>query len=90
VLNRFGLRTLSIYGQFRNKITFYPIIEGAYVNTKNWYRKETELWAKFGRRAPFDKKLSSKYSVKTSAVGSASSFGKRAVSRLEEEAFGKA
>jgi hypothetical protein len=52
--------------------------------------KETELWAKFGRRAPFDKKLSSKYSVKTSAVGSASSFGKRAVSRLEEEAFGKA
>jgi hypothetical protein len=34
VLNRFGLGTLSIYGQFRNKITFYPVIEGAYVNTK--------------------------------------------------------
>jgi hypothetical protein len=34
VLNGFGLETLSIYGQFRNKITFYPVIEGAYVNTK--------------------------------------------------------
>jgi uncharacterized protein (DUF488 family) len=59
------------------------------VNTKNWHRKETDLWVEFDRRAPFGKKLSSKYSVKTSAVGSASSFGRRAVSRLEEEAFGK-
>jgi hypothetical protein len=50
VLNGFSLRTLSIYGQFRNKIIFYPIIEGAYVNTKNWYRKGTDLWAEFGRR----------------------------------------
>jgi hypothetical protein len=61
VLNGFGLRTLSIYGQFWNKITFYPIIEGAYVNTKNWYREETNLWAEFGRRAPFRRRFSSKY-----------------------------
>jgi hypothetical protein len=90
VLNRFGLSTLSIYGQFRNKITFYPVIEGAYVNTKNWYREETDLWDEFGRRAPFGKRFSSKLSVRTSAVGSASSFGRRAVSHLEEEAFGNA
>jgi hypothetical protein len=83
VLNRFSLGTLSIYGQFRNKITFYPVIEGAYVNTKNWYREETDLWAEFGRRAPFGKRFSSKHSVKVSAVGSTSSFGRRAVSRLE-------
>jgi hypothetical protein len=38
VLNRFGLRTFSIYGQFWNKIILYPVIEGAYVNTKNWYK----------------------------------------------------
>jgi hypothetical protein len=82
------MRTLSIYGQFQNKITFYPVIEGAYVNTKHWYREETDLWAEFGRRAPFGKRFSSKHSVKTSAVGSTSSFGKRAVSLLEEEAFG--
>jgi hypothetical protein len=43
VLNGFGLEMLSIYGQFRNKITFDPVIEGAYVNTKNWYRKE-RVW----------------------------------------------
>jgi hypothetical protein len=57
------------------------------VNTKNWYREETDLWAEFGRRAPFGKRFSSKHSVKASAVGSTSSFGRRAVSRLEEEAF---
>jgi hypothetical protein len=73
---------------FGIKSPFYPVIEGAYVNTKNWYREETDLWAEFGRRAPFGKKFSSKYSVKTSAVGSASSFGRRIVSRLEEAAFG--
>jgi hypothetical protein len=43
VLNGFRLGTLSIYGQFRNKTTFYPVNEGAYVNTKNWYREETDL-----------------------------------------------
>jgi uncharacterized protein with von Willebrand factor type A (vWA) domain len=87
VSNGFGLKTLSIYDQFRNKITFYPVIEGAYVNTKNWYREETDLWVEFGRRAPFGKRFSSKHSVKTHAVGSTSSFGRRAVSCLEEEAF---
>jgi hypothetical protein len=76
VLNGFGLRTLSIYGQFWNKIIFYPVIEGAYVNTKNWYREETDLWAKFGGKAPFGKRFSLKQSVKASAVGSMSSFGK--------------
>jgi hypothetical protein len=79
VLNGFSLRTLRIYGQFRNKITFYPVIEAAYVNTKNWYREETGLWAEFGRRVPFGKRFSSKHSVKTSAVGSTSSFGRGAV-----------
>jgi hypothetical protein len=86
VLNRFGLRTLSIYGQFRNKIILYPVIEGAYVNTKNWYREETDLWAD-GRRAPFGRRSSSKHSVKASAVGSTSSFGRRAVPRLKEESI---
>jgi hypothetical protein len=88
VLNGFGLETLSIYGQFRNKITFHPVIEGAYVNTKNWYRKETGLWDEFGKETTFGKKFSSRHSVKMPAVGSTPSFGRRAVLRLEEEAFG--
>jgi hypothetical protein len=53
VLSVFDLETLSIYGQFQNKITLYPVIEGAYVNTKNWYREATDLWAEFGRKVPF-------------------------------------
>jgi hypothetical protein len=57
------------------------------VNTKNWYRKETDLWAEFGKRAPFGRRFSSKHSVKMPAVGSTPSFGRRTVSRLEEEAF---
>jgi uncharacterized protein (DUF488 family) len=77
----------SIYGQFRNKITFYPVIEGEYVNTKNWYRKETDLWAEFGKETPFGRKFSSKHLVEMPAVGSAPSFGRRAVLRLEKEAF---
>jgi hypothetical protein len=85
VLNGLGLETLSIFGQFRNKITFYPVIEGAYVNTKNWYRKETDLWA---NKTPFDRKFSSMHSVKMPAVRSTPSFSRRAVLRLEEEAFG--
>jgi hypothetical protein len=36
-------RDAEYYGPFRNKITFYPIIEGAYVNTNNWYREETDM-----------------------------------------------
>jgi hypothetical protein len=79
VLNGFVLETLSIYGQFRNKITFYPVIEGAYVITKNWYRKETDLWAEFGKGTPFGKKFSSKHLVKMPVVGSMPSFGRRVV-----------
>jgi hypothetical protein len=79
VLNGFGLETLSIYGQFRKKIIFYPVIEGAYVNTKNWYKKETDLWAEFGKETPFGRKFSSKRSVEMPAVGSTPSFGRRAV-----------
>jgi hypothetical protein len=88
VLNGFSLETLSIYCQFQNKITFYPVIEGAYVNTKNWYKEKTDMWAEFGRKVPFGKRRSSKHSVKVLAVGSASSFGRRIVSRLEEKTFG--
>jgi hypothetical protein len=58
VLNGFSLEMLSIYSQFRNKNTFYPVIEGAYVNTQNWYRKETDLWAEFGKETPFGRKFS--------------------------------
>jgi hypothetical protein len=87
VLNRFGQGMLSIYGQFRNKSTFYPVIEGAYVNTKNWYREETNMWAKFGRRAPFGRRFSSKHSVEASAIGSTSSFGRRTVTRVKEESI---
>jgi hypothetical protein len=87
VLNGFGLRTLSIYCQFRNKITFYPVIEGAYVNTKNWYGEETDMWAEFGRRASFGRRFSSQHSVEASAVGSTSSFGRRIVPRVKEESI---
>jgi hypothetical protein len=45
------MKTLSIYGQFWNRIIFYPVIEGAYVNTKYWYREETDLWAEFGGKS---------------------------------------
>jgi hypothetical protein len=89
VLNGFSLRTLSIYCQFWNKITFHPIIEGAYVNTKNWYREETDMWAEFGRRAPFSRRFSSKHSVEASAVGSTSSFGRRTVPRVKVESIRK-
>jgi hypothetical protein len=52
------------------------------VNTKNWYRKETDLCAEFGKRAPFGKRFSLKHSVKTPAVGSTPSVDRRVVSRL--------
>jgi hypothetical protein len=87
VLNRFGLGTLSIYGQFRNKITFYPVIQGAYVNTKNWYREEADMWAEFGRRAPFGRGFSSKHSVEASAVGSTPSFSRRNVPPVKAESI---
>jgi hypothetical protein len=86
VLNGFDLE--SIYGQFRNKITFYPVIEGAYVNTKNWYKKETDLWAEFGKETPFGRKFFSKHSVKVPTVCSTPSFDRKAVLCLEKETFG--
>jgi hypothetical protein len=58
------------------------------VNTKNWYRKGTDLWAEFGKEMSFDRKFSSTYSVKMPAVGSMPSFDRRVVLCLEEEAFG--
>jgi hypothetical protein len=87
VLNGFSLEMLSIYGQFRNKITFYPVIEGAYVNTKIWYKKETDLWAEFGKETLFGRKFSSKHSVKEPAVGSMPSFGRRVDLFLEKKTF---
>jgi hypothetical protein len=72
VLNGFGLKALRIYGQFQNKITFFPVIKGAYVNTKNWYKEETDMWTEFGRKAPFGRRFSSKHSVEASEVGSTS------------------
>jgi hypothetical protein len=49
------------------------------VNTKNWYRKGTDLLVEFGKEAPFGRKFSSKDSVKIFAVGSVPSFGRRVV-----------
>jgi hypothetical protein len=34
----------------------HPVIEGAYVNTKNWYRRGTDFWAEFGNEMPFGRK----------------------------------
>jgi uncharacterized protein (DUF488 family) len=58
------------------------------VNTRNWFRKETDLWAEFGKGKPFGRKFSSKHLVKMPAVGSMPLFGRRAIFCLEEEAFG--
>jgi hypothetical protein len=49
------------------------------VNTKNWYRKGTNLWTKFGKEMPLDRKISSKDSVKILAVVSTPSFGRRTI-----------
>jgi hypothetical protein len=49
------------------------------VNTKNWYGKGTDLWVEFGKEMPFDRKISSKDSVRMLAVGSTPSFGRRTV-----------
>jgi hypothetical protein len=86
-VERIRPKDVEYYGQFRNKIAFYPVIDGAYVNTKNWYRKETDMWAEFGRRAPFGRRFSSKHSVEASAVGSTSSFGRRTVPRVKAESI---
>jgi hypothetical protein len=41
--------------------------------------KETDLWAEFGKETPFDRKFSSKHSIRMHVVGSTPSFGRRAV-----------
>jgi hypothetical protein len=75
------------YGQFRNKITFYPVTEGTCVNTKNWYREETDMWAEFGRIAPFGRRFSSNHSVEASTVGSTSLFSRRTVPQVKAESI---
>jgi hypothetical protein len=49
------------------------------VDTKNWCRKGTDLWAEFGNEMPLGRKISSKDSVKMLAVGSTPSFGRRTI-----------
>jgi hypothetical protein len=49
------------------------------VNTKNWYRKKTDLWAEFGKEMPFGRKISSEDSAEILAVGNTPSFGRRTV-----------
>jgi hypothetical protein len=58
-----------------------------FVNTKNWYREETDMWTEFGRIAPFGRRFSSKHSVEASAVGSTSSFGRRTIPRVKAESI---
>jgi hypothetical protein len=55
---------------------------------KIWYRKETDLWAEFGKETPFGRKFSLKRSVKMPAVGNTPSFGRRAVLRLKKKHWG--
>jgi hypothetical protein len=37
-----------------------PALGRLIINTKNWYRRGTDLWAEFGKEAPFGRKISSK------------------------------
>jgi hypothetical protein len=48
------------------------------------------MWVEFGRTTSFGRRFSSKHSVEASAVGSTSSFDRRTVPRMKEEAFGSA
>jgi hypothetical protein len=68
------------WSQFRNKITFYPVIVGAYVNTKIWYRKESDLWVQPGEKMrPEERRFLQKDSAKEPAVGKFLLFGKETV-----------
>jgi hypothetical protein len=58
------------------------------LNTKNWYRKGTDLWAEFGNKNHSVGKISLEDSVKMLAVGSAPSFGKRTVYAFERKFSG--
>jgi hypothetical protein len=53
--------------------------KGPVVNTKNWYRREADLWAEFGNKFHSTGKISSEDSTRAPAVGNTSSFGKRTV-----------
>jgi hypothetical protein len=46
------------------------------------------MWAEFGKRVPFGRRFPLTHSVEASAVGSASSFSKRAFPQLKAETFG--
>jgi hypothetical protein len=63
-------------------------LQSIVVNTKNWYREGTDLWAEFGNEMPFGSKISSKDSVKMLAVGSTPSFGRRTVCALKRKLSG--
>jgi hypothetical protein len=65
----------------------YNTQQGVFVNTKNWYREETDMQDEFGRVAPFGRRFSSKPSVEASAVGSTPSFGKRTVPQVKAESI---
>jgi hypothetical protein len=58
------------------------------VDTKNWYKKGTDLWDQFGNEKPFDRKISSEDSVKMLAVGNTPSFDKRTVCALKRKFLG--
>jgi hypothetical protein len=58
------------------------------VNTKNWYTKNTDLWAEFGKEMSFGRKISSKDSVEILAVGNTPSFGRRTVYAQERKFSG--
>jgi hypothetical protein len=52
----------------------------AYVNTKIWYRKESDLWAQLGEKIrPEEGRFLQKHSAKWLAVGSLLPFGKEIV-----------
>jgi hypothetical protein len=65
----------KVLPRMSGSFSLYPI--SSTVNTKNWYRKGTDLWAKFGKEMPFGRKISLEDSVKMLAVSSTPSFGRR-------------
>jgi hypothetical protein len=68
------------WSQFRNKITFYPVVEGAYVYTKIWNRKESDLWVQPGEKIRLGEGMFlQKDSAKEPAVGNLLPFGKETV-----------
>jgi hypothetical protein len=53
------------------------VIEGAYVNTEIWYRKEPDLWAQLDEKIrPEEGRFLQKDSAEELAVGSLLPFGK--------------